>query len=407
MSALDTTSAGVTPRADQAPWGVFVLVYLLGVTSGAALGMLGPLADQIAAHLHATQAAVGASISLVFLPVALLGTPVGALVDRMGPRLMLLAAGFLLPVADGLLLLAPSLSWFAAALLFEGVLIAGLMAAGQAMITSVFSGPAQAQGLTAWATFGFVGFASGLLLAGLTAASGYRLAFGVHALVTAVVAVAALLWLRRRGEGVELPRPGNPLGLIREWRVIRISLTLAIASTAGVGTNTAISLYLHQVHHQPVSVTASAAAVGNLIGILGALGTGWFLARGLRPMRVAIVVAVVATIAGGALYLPWFPFPVTVGLLWTFQVCLNAITALSYAAMPGLLIDRGRIGAASGLMIQLSGIGSMAGPPLFFGAMAAGSWQMLVLMVVGLWVCALALFPKGARSDQDAPAPQA
>ncbi len=406
MSAVGAAPSVVAARTEQAPWGVFVLVYLLAVTSGAAVGMLGPLADQIAVHLHATQAGVGASISLVFLPVALLGTPIGALVDRTGPRMMLLASGFLLPVADGLLLLAPSLSWFAAALLFEGVLIAALMAAGQAMISSVFTGPAQARGLTAWATFGFVGFASGLFLAGLTAAHGYGVALGVHALVTAVVAIAALLWLRRRGEGVELQRPGNPLGLIREVRVIRISLALAIASTAGVGTNTAISLYLHQIHHQPVSVTASAAAAGNLICILGSLGTGWFLARGLRPIRVAIVVAVVATLAGGALYLPWLPFPATVGLLWTFQVCLSAITGLSYAAMPGVLIDRGRIGAASGLMMQLSGIGSVAGPPLFFGAMAAGSWQMLVLMVVGMWLVALALFPKGAaRSDQQAFAP--
>ncbi len=386
----------VSGKTSTTSWTAFAIVYLVGMAGGSAYGLVGPLVGQIAQHFQVSVPAVGGILICLFLPGVLFGTAIGAMVDRIGARLMLLCGAALLAVVDGLQLLAPSLFWFAAGLLALGVAISAIFSAGQVMVSGAFTGADRARGLTLWSTVNFLGYAAGLFLAGMAASGpGWKSAFAFHGLASGVAAVVALFLPRRIAGATAVEKPPSLKALIHEVGVLRISFALGLASIAGVGVNASISLYLHDSQHVAIGLTASAAAIGNIICIAGGLGTGWLLGKGLSPIRLAIGVSLIATAAGVVLFLPWINFQGAVATLYVYQICLSAITALTYAAMPGLLKNQNGMGAASGFLLQIGGFGAMLGPTLFFAVEATGDWKLLVVVIAGLWAASFLIFPKG------------
>ncbi len=61
--------------------------------------------------------------------------------------------------------------------------------------------------------------------------------------------------------------------------------------------------------------------------------------------------------------------------------------------MPGQLVDRSKIGAATGLVVQISGIGGMLGAPLYFAVLAGNQWAPIAVTLFVLWAGAFLVMP--------------
>ncbi len=379
-------------------WRSMAILYGFGMAGAAAMGMMGPLVGNLAAAMGVTVSLAGGLLLFQLMPGTLFGSIIGAVIDRVGARRILLLAGVILVAADLSQMFVSNVVWFCINLLVQGVAVNALLASAQVIVTASASGTAQIRNLTIWSTVNFVGYAAGLLIAA-TSADGphWRYAFLIHAGLAALLPIV----------GLALPTvkatvgKTDVLGVLKEVSVVRVSFALGLAAIAGVGTNAGISIYLHRVQGVSLGFSASVAAFGNLLSMIGSFAIAWLLSRGVSPWRLAAAISLVAIICGILLYYPGAALPLAIPMLFISQSCASAITALTYASMPRFLVDQSRVGAATGLLVQIGGLGAMLGPPLYFAVLASNQWLPIAVTLVVLWGGALLLMP----SSRLAPAP--
>ena len=150
------------------------------------------LASQIAAGTGWSRTATIAAYSAGNLAGALVGIPVGRILHRYGPRLVMTAASVLGAISVAAIAVAPSYSWFLAAWLMAGIATAGLYYPPAFAALTAWYGPRRVQALTTLTLA--AGFAS-TIFAPLTSAIdgglGWRRTYLVLAVVLAVVTVPA------------------------------------------------------------------------------------------------------------------------------------------------------------------------------------------------------------------------
>jgi len=371
-------------------WRRMAILYGFGMAGAAAMGMMGPLVGNLAGAMGVTVSVAGGLLLFQLMPGTLFGSIIGAVIDRVGARRILLLAGVILVAADLSQMFVANVIWFCINLLVQGVAVNALLASAQVIVTASASGTAQIRNLTIWSTVNFVGYAAGLLIAA-TSADGphWRYAFLIHAGLAALLPVV----------GLALPTVNatvgktDLLGVLKETSVVRVSFALGLAAIAGVGTNAGISIYLHRVQGVSLGFSASVAAFGNLLSMIGSFAIAWLLSRGVSPWRLAAAISLVAIVCGVLLYYPGAALPLAIPMLFISQSCASAITALTYASMPRFLVDQSRVGAATGLLVQIGGLGAMLGPPLYFAVLASNQWLPIAVTLVVLWGGALLLMP--------------
>jgi len=87
-------------------WVSIIAVFLFGVLGGSTVSKLIPLGADISAGLGVSPIQFGWLISLIAVPAALLAIPSGLLVDRFGPKPVLIGAAATVLAADTIYVLS-------------------------------------------------------------------------------------------------------------------------------------------------------------------------------------------------------------------------------------------------------------------------------------------------------------
>lgn len=341
----------------------------VGVLPAFLVGALGP---ELGSELGITTSQLGVAVSAAFLAQAAVASPVGALLDRIGPRAGVRAAA----VAAALIALALSAadSWPMLTVLLAAGGIANGVAQLAASTTLAHAVPASRQG----AAFGIKEAAKpaatlvcGLAMPLVVALGSWRLAF-------AGCAVAALMMLRAAGA---VPAAAPRESAARRARPSRGLVVIAVGSALGAAVATPLGAFLVQtLADAGFSSLESGAllAAGSLASIAARVTAGVhadrFAGRQLRW--------VAAMLCGGAAGL---------ALLATGEpVALVAGTLVAFAGAwgwPGLLNlavvrrHRDAAGAAAGVVLAGTALGGGLGP-LAFG-LGAEAWSFGVAW--GAW----------------------
>ena len=200
-------------------WGAAVLAYVVAVLQRSSLGVSGVEAQ----HLFGISASSLSTLAVVQLVVyAGLQVPVGVLLDRFGPRTLIVAGGLLLAVGQAVVALSPPVL---------GVAVIGrvLVGAGDALtfisvirlLPSWFRGPVLPQ-ISQWTgNVGQVGqVLSALPLSLLLHSAGWTPAFLTAAATSVLAAVLVVVVVRDAPDRVAAPRAGTTLrgalGQLRE-----------------------------------------------------------------------------------------------------------------------------------------------------------------------------------------------
>lgn len=384
--------------ADTEPQGrrtTVALVYSIALGSMALAGILSPLAVKITAALGAPVAAIGLTISLFSLPASVAAIIGGGVVDRLGPRRILLMTPPTLLLADVLLWFAPNIWAFDLGMLLAGIGYIGILNGGAAMLIGALGGARRTRALTLWSTYPPIGFALGLLIAApFTAGEGWRLAILLHGAFMLLCALASPLLpyvapIRRAAPGARTPL-ANLLEGLRRRRVVMLGVASAMPSMISYGTSLAAATYIAKVHGVSLAASASIVAVAKIVAVLlGSTITGNLLARNVPPRRLLMITVVIGSLAQLALFLPQSPLPLAIAGLMAWLFTFGVTNGVCMAAMPALADETFGGGSVAGVVNQLVSLASFATPAIYF---MLNDWTGYVaIAVAGLLVCLLLL----------------
>lgn len=357
-------------------------------------------------ELHASTAATAGLAGVGYLPMLLLGLPIGAWVDRMARRPLLLAGNAVAAVAVGSVPVAAALGALTFAQLVVVAFVLGLtqvvtQTAASAFLPEVVprdrlveaNGALQAS--TATAQIGGPSVA-GLLVQVLTAAGALvadAVSFAAAGLALAAVRTRALprRAVGRRGRDALLREVAEGLRHVGADRVLRVLMVTAAVANLSLSAAFALLVpFLSRTLGLSASVLGVLVGLGSAGGVVGAACAGR-LARRFGTGRV--VLAGILVSGPGGLLIP-LAAPgarlvlVVVGLFVLFAgLGLYNVTVVSYrqAATPPALL--GRVTAAmrvvqQGVMPLGAALG--AGLALAVGTRAGLAWSIVLDLVPGL-----------------------
>ena len=380
-------------------WPSIGLIYLYGVLGSASLSKIIPLQQDYATHVGTSPAQFALLISLLTLPPAALATVGGALIDRVGARRTLIAAAAAGAMVNALYLVAPSLAAFQVIRVLEGFVLVGAYSAAPALIIGTAPPERRGPAMALWSTYTPVGVSLGLALSSAFAGQTFwRGGYLAHAVLFAALVVAGFaLPGPVRAESTPRMRAGSLLSAYTQTGPLRVALTFAALVIMGFGVNTVFPSWFSQAQGVTLAAASKVLAGANLAMIIGSLAVGVLLARGARPMPLFRTLALVSTLAGGALFgTPAPPWVVYAGLgVWL--VASGAATAVVAATLPRVVASPAQAAGAAGLLSQMAALATFITPPLWLPMLARGQTGGFVLIIASCWVLALLLLPRAAR----------
>ncbi|MGH8868526.1 MAG: MFS transporter [Actinomycetes bacterium] len=298
MRVLAATRSGTLDVAGRRR--VLVTLCVTEVTSWGVLYYAFPvLAPDIRAATGWSLASLTAAFSSGLVVAALVGIPVGRVLDRRGPRAVMTAGSVLAVTAVVGLATARGLVWFVGASLVAGVAMGAVLYPPAFAALTRWHGPGRVRALTALTVAG--GLASTVfapVTAALSAHLDWRQVYLVLAVVLAVVTVPGHAW----GLRGPWPHPDRPTRSVSHTpaRVVRSRYFVALAAAL---TLTAFAAFAVVVNLVPL-LTERGVGAGTAAVVLGLGGVGQVMGRlGYRPLatrmtvrgRTVLVMAAVAT----------------------------------------------------------------------------------------------------------------
>lgn len=371
-------------------WPAIASTYLFGVLAVATLAKIVPLRLEFEHIVGATPAQYAWLIALLALPAALSAAVSGALVDRVGPRVTLIASGCIGIVADGLDWAAPTIGVFQVARLVEGLSLVGIFTAGPALLMATTSGRRRTTTMTFWSTYTPTGFSTGLLLGGAFAGTpSWRLTFVCHAVLLAIVTLIAfgLPSVERAppAQTSALGRFRELIGAYRPGPAVLLGVIFFMVISVGFGVSIILPSYIARAHDITLTQASNLIAGTNLSMIAGAFAIALLLARGMHPRIAMVILGVGASACGLAVFWPRTPFGALAPILCGWFLFMGGGPALLLAVLPRVA-EPARRGAAAGLLSQFSAIATFVNPPLWLALFAAGDWRPIALAIGALWL---------------------
>lgn len=371
-------------------WLSIFLIYVYGLLGTSALGMMGPLSADIGRTFDVTASVVGLAIAGQLLPLAFGGLLIGWLIDRIGPRPILIIGLFALGASSLANAWLESFNMLRITLLIEGIALVALLTSGQGLLMMFTSGKQQVQALTLWSTVMPVGYSIGLVLASPYAGGeSWRESFLCHG-----IAAAALLVVFPAIPALRVMSAGNSLmEVMRNKRVVRFGFSLSFSALAGIGSSAVGTVYLNQVHGLEIALAAQSMAAASLCGVVGSILVGGLLTKGFDSAVLATFILVCAILGGFTFYWPSGFTSLAIAGAMLLQLCVGGFIALVFSLLPRALSDPGQSGAAAGLVGQITGIGAAISAPLFFTTLEVGYWYCFLVITVFAWGISYVLLP--------------
>jgi predicted MFS family arabinose efflux permease len=403
--AANKETTHMTAAKTQGSRSTVALVYAIGLGSMAVVGILSPLALRVTQALHAPAAAIGLTIALFSLPAAIVATVGGGIVDRLGPRRVLLLTSPVFVLADAIIWLARDMWILNLGVLLAGIGYLGILNGGAAMLIGALEGTARTKAMTLWSTYAPTGFSLGLLIAApFTGGDNWRWAIAIHGAFMAACAVGAIALPHVAlipGQGASpRERLAGLFAGLRRPPILMLGVAMAMPAMISYGTSLAAATYLAKVHGVSLAASASIVAVAKIAAVLlGGTVTGALLARDFPPRRLLAIVVVIGIAAQTALFLPSSPFVLAIAGLMAWLFTYGAATGVCMATMPSLATKDLGGGSVAGLVNQFVSIASFLTPTIYF---SLTQWSGYVaIAVVGLLACLIAL-PRRAGAPEAA-----
>ena len=370
-------------------WAAFVA----GCIGAAHIGKVSAALVTIIADLGLTLFEGGLIISLFSFVGALVGAGFGLLADRVGH--LRIAVGGLAMCGIGSLLGAQAgdFGTLLATRLLEGFGFILSIVALPSLISAAAADRDRPQALGLWGAFMPAGIGLSLLLSPLLLERhGWRGAWGDFGLLA--LAWCGVLWFAFRGRdagGGAHVRAGSALQSLRNPGPWLVFAAFVCYSSLFVPLTSFFPTLLVSEFDTPLALASRLAALVVLGNVIGNIGGGWLIGRGVGPSRVLMFafagMGTCALLVYDSATAPWLK--TVAGCLFTTVGGLVPSTAFALAARFALRPTH--MALMAGLMLQGASIGQTLGPAVVSALVeAAGEWDVARLPVVVFGLLGLA-----------------
>ena len=377
----------------RTPWSLVGLLVVAGAVAAFHVGKAPPSVPSLRAELGASLRQAGWLISTVSLITAVGGMAIALTAERFGHRRLVLlgtALGFLASLAGAF---TPNVDLLMIGRVVEGLGFIMVAVAIPTLVVRLAAPADQRIVLTLWSTYMPAGAGSMMLICALVLSdASWRIAWLVAAAASFLVLVA-LLWraLPRR----ELdPVPAGRREILAEMIEVATSGgPLAIAFCFGAYSSCwfAIVGFLPTLQVDRLGFSTGVAAIVTALvtvaNVAGNLGGGWLIQRGVARGPLIVATALSMAVCAACIFLDGVPDVVRLTLAGVYSAVIGAVPVALFTAIP---VHAGRpqlVGAATGLLMQVSNIGALLGPPITATLVSAGGWPAAAWLTTAALVC--------------------
>lgn len=373
-------------------WASILAMYLFGVCGASTVTKIIPLAADIMARFGLTNPQFGWLIALIAVPAVLLAIPSGLVVDRFGPKRVLIAAALAAALADGLYLVADRIWMLQVARLIEGAAVVHIYTAGPTLLMATTDGSRRTHAMTLWATYAPVGTALGFSVGGVFAETAdWHMSFLLHGGLLLAAALLCTLLPKLVQPASERTLAGQVAELGAAYArpsLMALGLASFLLISLGFGCNTTFPDWFVKMHGIARSEAAGGIALATLLMIPGSLGAGALLGQGVAPQRLFLLLAPVGFLAGSLTFYPELGLLARYGAAAVWFLSAGAGMAVIMATLP-LVAEPRRRGAAAALVNQAGALATFANPPLWRSILVSGDWSPFALILAVGWALAV------------------
>jgi MFS family permease len=376
-------------------WPSILLAYVMGVLAVMSLVLMVPLRGDFLTRGGLDAGQYGVLIGLIGIPAAALATFSGGLIDRFGPRIMMVGGTFLFAAANFAYTAITGPSLFFLFRLIEGLALSMVLAAGPTLIMRTTEGKRQVSAMTFWSTATPAAISLGMLLSGHFAGTeNWRSAFLIFAIALAGAGCAGLLLPKLSApEQAKTNFAAQLRNLFQGYRqtdVVKLAIVLFLVSATSLGLNVILPTYISQTHDVSVASASGLIAGANLAMIGGAFLVGVLLTKGIAPRIMLATLAAGAIGFAVAILWPATSFGTLALVFAGWSFVLGAAQAMIFAVLPRV-VDPAAPGLATGVVNQIATLTSFVAPIVFLSMLDKG-WQTIAFLIAGCWIAGLLLF---------------
>lgn len=363
-------------------WGAVVVIVLGGIAAALQVGKAAIATPMLQSDLGIGLTAIGWLAGIFALIGLVGGIPAGAFVARFGARRMLML-GLLVTAVGGA---------FGAALSGLPSLFAGRVIEGAGFLLVTVAAPSLLGEVTRpadrdlafalWSCFMPVGMATAMLVGPLFE-HWQALWWASSALALAIYGTVPLV--------IPASEQGQPLSLSSlrrdtltvsgDRRAVGLSITFALYGLMFF----ALFSFLPVLLMERLGVTYQAAgllsALVSAVNVIGNLGAGLLLSRGLHRPVLLIAACLVMGLASLGIFLPVLPDGATFALCLLFSTVGGVIPAILLSSAPMVAPVAGLVPVVLGLIVQGNNLGQILGPTAIGAALDKFGWESAAYIV--------------------------
>jgi MFS family permease len=381
----------------RTPWDLVGLLVLAGMVAAFHVGKAPPSLPSIRGDLGASLRQAGWLLSIVNLITAAGGMAIALTADRLGHRRLILFGTTLCLATSALGGTVSSVEMLLGLRVLEGLGFICVVVAIPPLLVRVAAPADQRLALAAWSTYMPAGAGVMMLIAALALqALSWRWVWWIAAAASGAMLLALLVRTVRRHELDPIAAPRRPI-LAEMAEVATSGGPLAIGICFGAYSccwfavvGFLPTLQVERLHFTP-ETAAIVTTVVTMVNIAGNLAAGWLLQR--RVPRVVIIVGATLSMAAcaSAIFMDGVPDFLRLVLAGLYSAVIGVVPGCLFTAIPVHAPRRQMIGAATGLLMQVSNFGALIGPPITAALVSAGGWPAASWMTaIALGVAALA-----------------
>jgi FSR family fosmidomycin resistance protein-like MFS transporter len=396
---MSSTSEQIALPATKAGWSrdtkVIALIAIAHFVSHVHVMLLPPILGQVREAFGVSYTQIALALTAFNVASALLQTPAGFLVDRIGPRLMLTAGLILAGCAITAAALLPGYWFFVIAYALMGVANTVYHPADYSILSAAIDGKKIGKAFSIHTFAGYLGFGvTPALVLACAAIWDWRGAFlfaaglSFAAALLLIVAGSVLPRVVRKPMGPSKAEAKVGLGLLLSPPILRNLLFFFCLAMASGGIQTFTVVGMGALHGTPASV-ANIALSGFLLCSAGGVLLGGIIAD-RTPHHERVAAVGFACTAAMAILMAWVNMPaaVLIGVM-SLGGLLNGIIQPSRDMMVRAVTPPGSFGKVFGFVTTGFNLGGMVSPLLFAWLMDRGDPRAIFMIVVAFIFLAL------------------
>jgi MFS transporter, FSR family, fosmidomycin resistance protein len=396
---MSSTSEPLALPAAKAGWSrdtkVIALIAIAHFVSHVHVMLLPPILGQVREAFGVSYTQIALALTAFNVASALLQTPAGFLVDRIGPRLMLTAGLILAGTAITAAALLPGYWFFVIAYALMGVANTVYHPADYSILSAAIDGKKIGKAFSIHTFAGYLGFGvTPAMVLACAAIWDWRGAFlfaaGLSFAVALLLIVAGSVLPRvvRKPMGPSRAEAKVGLGLLLSPPILRNLLFFFCLAMASGGIQTFTVVGMGALHGTPASV-ANIALSGFLLFSAGGVLLGGIIAD-RTPHHERVAAVGFACTAAMAILMAWVNMPaaILIGVM-SLGGLLNGIIQPSRDMMVRAVTPPGSFGKVFGFVTTGFNLGGMVSPLLFAWLMDRGEPRAIFMIVVAFIFLAL------------------